>query len=184
MKGPAWSPTQGLFWGFCLGILSGAGPFCVQLFAPPLAFSICGCPAEWHSFKWGHSTVGNWQFFYRGSLKRHKQLLLVNNYKTLYFEKLILQSLAARLEATLRGKYFIHNGKHVVSPCWPSQHGIVVPDSFAVDTPMTCHKLNLNFLLWVFSFFYYCSTITQDHARFIEMFVISCMMNCLLLLSL
>lgn len=37
----------------------------------------------------------------------------------------------------LRGKYFIHNGKYVVSPCMPSQHGTVGPPySFVVVTPM------------------------------------------------
>lgn len=65
----------------------------------------------------------------------HTQLVLVN--KTCYFEKkLILLSPAAPLKATLRGKYFIHNGKYVVSSRRPSQHGVVVPYSFAVDTPM------------------------------------------------
>lgn len=45
VKGLAWSPTQGLFWGFCLGMHLGVGPFCVQLFAPLLAFSKCWSPA-------------------------------------------------------------------------------------------------------------------------------------------
>jgi len=54
VRSSALSPAQGLFWGFCLGILSGVGPFCVQLFAPPQAFNTCGCPAKWHGLKCGY----------------------------------------------------------------------------------------------------------------------------------
>lgn len=126
VKGPAWTPPQGLFWGFCSGILSGAGLCCVQLFAPPLACSKCGCPVKWYGFKWGHGAARNWCFFsHCGTLGHHRQLLFVNIVKMLYFTKLILQSIAALLKATLRGKYFIHNGKYVVSSrsppppaCW------------------------------------------------------------------
>lgn len=48
---------------------------------------------------------------------------------------MILLSPAAVLKVMLQGKYFIHNGKYVVSSCWSSQHGVVGPYSFVVVTP-------------------------------------------------
>lgn len=135
MKVLAWSPTHGLLWGFSHGILSGAGPFCVQLFAPPLAFSKCGCPAQRNV---SHEGIGLLAIVFLLWCFKTSQLLFIS--KILYLKKKKKRdpiSPAALLKAVLRGKYFIHNGKYVVSPCMPSQHGTVGPPySFVVVTPM------------------------------------------------
>lgn len=112
MKVLAWSPTQGPSWGFSLDILSGAGPFCVQLFAPPLAFSKVQL-----SRTFSHEGIGllAMDCFYCGVLKHPSCRSLVGFYFfCIYFLKDLL---ALHLYWKPRfGENFQHSGNYVVSP--------------------------------------------------------------------